>query len=101
MSRDHERFQELNVEIVVIGPEDAAAFAKHFEAYDLGFSGIPDPEFRILDLYGQQVKIMRLGRMPAQVMVDSEGIARFAHYASSMSDISPNEELLELAASLE
>ena len=85
----------------MVGPEDAAAFAKHFDAYDLPFVGIPDPEFRILDLYGQQVKFMRLGRMPAQVMIDSEGIVRYAHYASSMSDIPRTEEMLELADSLE
>lgn len=63
--------------------------------------GIPDPEFQILDLYGQQVKFMRMGRMPAQVMIDSVGIVRYAHYGNAMADIPRTEEILELAASLQ
>ncbi len=100
MRREYDRFQEANITVVVVGPEDTAAFTKHFEAYDLPFLGIPDPEFRILDLYGQQVKMIRMGRMPAQVMIDSEGIVRFAHYASSMSDIPRTDAMLELAAGM-
>jgi peroxiredoxin Q/BCP len=34
--------------------------------------------------------------MPAQVIVDKAGIARFVHYGHSMSDIPKNSELLEL-----
>ena len=34
--------------------------------------------------------------MPAQVIVDKEGIARFAHYGHSMSDIPENGEIFAL-----
>ncbi len=34
--------------------------------------------------------------MPAQVIVDKAGIARFVHYGHSMSDIPENAELFDL-----
>jgi len=49
-----------------------------------------------LKLYGQEVNLFKLGRMPAQVIVDRMGQARYVHYGHSMSDIPPNEELLAL-----
>ena len=58
--------------------------------------GLPDPEHMVLKLYGQEVNLFKLGRMPAQVVVDREGRARFAHYGHSMSDIPANEEILSL-----
>ena len=50
----------------------------------------------MLKLYGQEVKLFKLGRMPAQVLVDKAGVARFAHYGHSMSDIPEIAEVLAL-----
>ena len=38
------------------------------------FTGIPDPKHKIADLYGQEVSITKLGRMPAQMVIDKQGI---------------------------
>jgi peroxiredoxin Q/BCP len=62
----------------------------------LPFIGLPDPGHTVLKLYGQEVKIFKLGRMPAQVMIDQGGMVRFVHYGHSMEDIPSNEELLAL-----
>jgi peroxiredoxin Q/BCP len=35
--------------------------------------------------------------MPAQVLIDKAGVARFVHYGHSMSDIPKNQEVLALA----
>jgi peroxiredoxin Q/BCP len=43
------------------------------------------------------VSLFKLGRLPAQVLIDKAGVARYAHYGHSMSDIPRNEELLSLA----
>jgi hypothetical protein len=50
----------------------------------------------VLKLYGQEVNLFKLGRMPAQVIVDRNGVARFVHYGHSMQDILENAELLAL-----
>jgi peroxiredoxin Q/BCP len=55
----------------------------------------------VLRLFGQEVNLFKLGRMPAQVIIDRQGIARYAHYGHSMSDIPANEELLNLLDQIE
>ena len=96
LCQDHQKFVEKNTEIIVVGPEKATAFAAYFGNHDLPFTGLPDPGHSVLKLYGQQVNLFKLGRMPAQVLVDITGTARFVHYGKSMSDIPSNEEILGL-----
>ena len=96
LRHDHSEFVDRDVEVVVVGPEDAAAFAAYWQAESLPFVGLPDPKHGVLKLYGQQVKLFKLGRMPAQVLIDKAGVARYVHYGHSMSDIPENAELLAL-----
>ena len=96
LRQDHTEFTSRDTEIVVVGPEDARAFARYWQKEALPFTGLPDPKHSVLKLYGQEVNLFKLGRMPAQVLIDKEGTARYVHYGHSMSDIPPNEELLAL-----
>ena len=92
---DYPEFTSRNTEILVVGPEDKAAFRKYFEENDLPFVGLPDPSHSVLKLYGQEVKLFKFGRMPAMLIVDSKGQVRFVHYGHKMSDIPANAEVLE------
>ena len=96
LRHDFQKFVERQTQIVVIGPENAKAFKAFWHEHDLPFIGLPNPKARVLKLYGQKVNIFKLGRMPAQVIVDKTGNARFIHYGDSMSDIPANKEVLEL-----
>lgn len=96
LRQDYEKFVKLDTEIIVAGPEKAEAFKNYWEKEKLPFIGLPDPEHKVLKLYGQEVKIFKLGRMPAQVMIDKSGKVRFVHYGHSMSDIPANEEIINL-----
>lgn len=58
--------------------------------------GLPDPRHSVLKLYGQQIKIFKFGRMPAQTIIDKKGFVRYIHYGKSMSDIPSNAELYAL-----
>jgi peroxiredoxin len=100
LRQDYDKFSEQNAEIVVVGPEKAKAFAKYFQENDLPFVGLPDPKHTVLKRYGQEVNLFKLGRMPAQVVVDQEGIARYAHYGHAMSDIPDNEEIFVILQEL-
>jgi peroxiredoxin Q/BCP len=91
-----DQFLKRDTAIVIVGPDNEAAFARYFEKHGLEYTGCPDPRHSILKLYGQQVKLFKLGRMPAQVLVDKQGIVRFAHYGLSMRDIPTIDEMLEL-----
>jgi peroxiredoxin len=96
LRQDHKQFTERGVAILVIGPESAQSFASYFSQHRLSFMGLPDPRHRILKQYGQEVKLFNFGRMPAQVLVDKSGTARFVNYGHSMKDIPSNKELLSL-----
>ena len=73
LRHDYDQFVERDVEIIVVGPEDAPAFKKYWQAKSLPFIGLPDPRHSVLKLYGQQVKLFKMGRMPAQVLIDKAG----------------------------
>lgn len=100
LRQNHDKFLAQDTIVVAIGPEKLNQFSNYFEEHDLPFIGIPDPEYKVLRLYGQQIKIFKFGRMPAQMLVDKEGIIRFVHYADNMSDIPTNEDMLSLISDL-
>ncbi len=96
LRQDFAEFKKRQTRVVVIGPENANAFEAYFREHDLLFIGLPDPTASVLKRYGQEVNLFKLGRMPAQVIVDKEGMARFVHYGHTMADIPENAELLDL-----
>lgn len=100
LRQDYSEFTRRDAEIIVVGPEDRGAFATYWEQEQLPFVGLPDPQHVVLRRYGQQVNLFKLGRMPAQAIIDCGGFVRYIHYGHSMSDIPPNEELLALLDSL-
>lgn len=96
LRQDYSEFVNRQTKVIVVGPEDAQAFSSYWKQHDLPFVGLPDPTASVLKLYGQEVNLFKLGRMPAQVIVDKASVARFVHYGHSMSDIPENAELLAL-----
>jgi len=97
---DHLKFQELDTIIIVIGPENSNAFRKFWAKNDLPFVGVPDPKHQVLKLYGQEVNLFKLGRMPAMIIIDKRGMARFVHYGHSMSDIPSNADVIKTLQNL-
>ena len=100
LRQDIAEFSERDTVVMAIGPEDSKAFTDYFRKHNLPFIGLPDPKHSVLKLYGQQIKLFKFGRMPAQVLVDKAGIARFVHYGHSMKDIPETQEILDLIDSL-
>jgi peroxiredoxin Q/BCP len=96
LRQGYEEFRARSAEIIVVGPELPDSFAYYWTKEAFPFIGIPDPHHGVLKLYGQEVKLFKLGRIPAQVIVDKQGMVRFAHYGHSMADIPGNTELLEI-----
>lgn len=100
LRQDYRKFVELDTEVLVVGPENAKAFERYWSNNNLPFKGLPNPDHSVLKLFGQEVKIFKMGRMPAQVIIDKQGIARFVHYGKAMSDIPDNNELLDILIEL-
>lgn len=96
LRQEYEQFKKRGAEILVLGPESPEAFKNYWQKNQLPFIGLPDPKGSVLRKYGQEVNIFKFGRMPAQAIIDREGIVRYIHYGHSFSDIPPNEEILQL-----
>jgi peroxiredoxin Q/BCP len=96
LRQDYSQFVERGAEIIAVGPERQGRFARYWVEHEMPFVGIPDHKHTVPRLYGQEVKPLKMGRLPAQVLVDKAGRVRYAHYGRSMSDIPPNPELLAL-----
>lgn len=93
---DHHLFCEQDTELVVVGPDNAGAFRSYWTKKRLPFLGLPDPKHTVLKQYGQEVNLFKLGRMPAQVIIDKQGMVRYVHYGHAISDIPDNQELLAM-----
>lgn len=96
LHQDNEKFKARDTIVVAIGPEDPEDFNDFWEGQGFEFYGIPDEKHRVLKLYGQEFKPLKLGRMPAQILVDKEGIVRYVHYGQAMDDISEDQNIFDL-----
>jgi len=96
LRQNYDKFVTKETAVVVVGPENERLFKEYFSENELPFLGLPDPKHTVLKMFGQQVKIFKFGRMPAQLLIDKEGTVRFVHYGHSMQDIPPNDEMLAL-----
>lgn len=57
------------------------------------FIGLADVGSKVAGLYHQEVNWLKMGRMPAVLVIDRHGRVRFSQYGESMSDIPENGEL--------
>ena len=94
LRQDYEQFVKRGSEILVISPEEADEVAKFWDAERLPFSGMADPDHAVADTYGQKVSLLRMGRLPALMVIDREGQIYYAHQGGSMKDIPENREVL-------
>jgi peroxiredoxin len=91
---EYHEFVNRGAEVIAIGPESGKAFASWWHEHEMPFVGLADPDHSVSAQYGQQVKIFKLGRMPAQLIIDKNGLIRYKHYGNSMSDIPENSDIL-------
>jgi peroxiredoxin len=96
LRQDYAEFVARDAEVVVVAPEKLDAVQKYWQTEHLPFVGLSDPDHRIARLYGQQVKWLKWGRMPALAVIDKRGRVHYRHYGESMSDIPTDSQVLAL-----
>jgi peroxiredoxin Q/BCP len=96
LRRDYPEFVSRQAEVVVVGPEDLRALQYYWEKEKYPFVGLADPAHEVADLYGQEVSLLRFGRMPALMVIDKSGQVRYKHYGGSDRDIPNNQAILTL-----
>jgi peroxiredoxin Q/BCP len=96
LRQDYQKFVDRDAEIVVVGPDGARAFQDYWQKEDLPFVGLADPTHTVAKRYGQEVKLLKWGRMPALMVIDRDGQVAYKHHGDSMSDIPPNPQILSI-----
>jgi peroxiredoxin Q/BCP len=96
LRQDYTRFVERDAEILVVCPEDAGDVRAYWQREDLPYVGLADPGHEVAVRYGQEVKLLKFGRMPALAILDRDGVVRYEHHANSMSDIPSNKTVLDV-----
>ena len=86
LRQDYSELTRRQAEVVVVGPDSREATSRYFMA-------LPDPTHQVANLYGQEVKLLKLGRLPALMVIDKEGYIRYQHHGNSMRDIPATQEL--------
>jgi peroxiredoxin len=96
LRQDYAEFVVRSAEVVVVGPDDEAAFKDYWRKEKLPFVGLADPTHAVAKRYGQEVKLLKAGRLPAMMVIDKQGVVRYQHYGESMQDIPPSREILDI-----
>lgn len=96
LRQDYDEFSRRGAEIIALGPDGPRTYQRFWELENMPFVGVPDIKSKIADKYYQEVNLIKLGRMPAVFVIDKNGMIRYKHYASSMSDIPDNNEILKV-----
>lgn len=96
LRQEYSKFATRDAEILVVSPESAPTLSQYWQQEQIPFIGLPDPTHRVANLYGQEVKLLKFGRLPALILIDKQGQIRYKHYGTSMRDIVANEEILTL-----
>jgi len=96
LRQDYQQFVQAETEVIAVGPDSHEAFKKFWNQGEMPFVGLADPDHQAARLYDQEVTLLKMGRVPAQMIIDKDGVTRFVHYARSMADIPENEEIIKL-----
>jgi peroxiredoxin Q/BCP len=96
LRQDYDQFVQRDAVVLAIDPDSPEALRQWWDEHHIPMVGLPDPDHAVAELYGQEVSLLKLGRMPALFVIDKAGRLRYQHYGSAMDDIPHNEELLAL-----
>ena len=94
MRSEYPEFAKRGAVILNLGPDSAAHYRAYWNEHGMPFPGLADPDHRVAKLYQQPFRLLKLGRMPMQLVVDRASVIRYRHDGESMSDIPEGSELL-------
>ncbi|NVM30235.1 MAG: redoxin domain-containing protein [Candidatus Helarchaeota archaeon] len=101
LGKEIDKFKQLNAEIYAITAdrfENARRLELRYakEAFPIYF----DKTHEVVRMLHQEVKIFKLGRLPAVLVVDREELIRWAYYGEDLRDIPKNKEIFEVLEKL-
>ena len=96
LRRDYDKYQELDAYIYTILADNEGNAKKMEQKYARKYPVFYDESKEVVKMLHQEVKALKLGRMPGLLIIDKQGIIRYAYYSDNMHDIPENEVLLDV-----
>lgn len=93
-------FEKLNTALYPILVDNKKNAQKLEQKYARKYPIYYDEDKKVAKRLNQEIKLLKLGRMPGLLILDTNGIIRYAYYGDSMKDIPKNETLIEIIKEL-
>lgn len=100
LRQDYKEFVVRNTEVLIVSPEETEQVMEFWTKETMPMPGLVDPGHEVANQYGQEVNLLKLGRMPSLVVLDRSGAVRYEHRGGSMMDIPENKKILALVDEL-
>jgi peroxiredoxin Q/BCP len=91
----YEEFKQRGAEILAIAPDSLDNARTYFQANDIPFPCLPDPDRKVFRQYDVKSAMISLGQRPGLFVIDKEGIVRYAYLGWQQWEIPSVDETLE------
>jgi peroxiredoxin len=88
-------FEERNAQVLAVAPDTLENARTYFQAHDIPFPCLPDPDRAVYRQYDVKSALVSLGQRPGLFIVDGEGVVRYAHLGWQQWEIPTIDETLE------
>ena len=88
-------FQQRGAEVIAIAPDSVENARRYFQANDIPYPALGDPDRAVFRQYDVKSSMISLGQRPALFIVDPEGTVRYAHLGFQQWEIPTVDETLE------
>ncbi len=96
MAEEYQKFLEGGAEVVAIVRDTQEQARSYFQEHRIPFPCLVDPEHRVYDQYEVKSKLLSLGQRPALLVIDREGVVRYAYLGWQQWEIPSNAKVLEV-----
>jgi peroxiredoxin len=91
----YEEFQVSGAEVLAIAPHSPDNARDYFQANEIPFPCLPDPDREVFRLYDVKSAMVSLGQRPGLFIMDKDGVVRYAHLGWQQWEIPSVDETLE------
>ena len=100
MAEGYQEFVEADAEVVAVLRDSPGNAEAYFSLHPIPFPCLVDPDHRVYDTYGVEIRLTSLGQRPATFIIDTEGVVRYAYIGWQQWEIPKVSELLGVCRGL-
>jgi len=91
----YSEFQQRGAQLLAIAPDTLENAQRYFQANDIPYPCLPDPDREIFRMYDVKSAMVSLGQRPGLFVIDNEGVVRYAYLGWQQWEIPTVDETLD------